>query len=97
MNVPVSSRVVQWRKTEDLRELRNYKKISENLGNDENSPAGDPNVKFWQLCKKFEKTLLKNLLKKHWFYVIYGLVWENVRKHIFISNSAKTPCNLNFL
>ena len=47
MNVPVSSRVVQWRKTEDLRELRNYKKISENLGNDENSPAGDPKVKFW--------------------------------------------------
>ena len=61
VNVQVASRVLERRKTQDLRKLRNFKKISEKLGTDSKSSVGYPKAKLWQVRQKIQKeTVVKH-------------------------------------
>ena len=83
MNVRFASRVAEKLKTQDLRKLGNFKRISEKLGIGGKSLAGQTKAKYQQMRLKIVRNIMQSIPKKRLFYLI---LW------IFLQYFAQLAC-----
>ena len=70
VNVRFASRVAEKLKTQDLRKLGNFKRISEKLGIGGKSLGGQTKAKYQQMRLKIVRNIMQSIPKKRLFYLI---------------------------
>ena len=65
-----ASRVAEKLKTQDLRKLGNFKRISEKLGIGGKSLGGQTKAKYQQMRLKIVRNIMQSIRKKRLFYLI---------------------------
>ena len=65
-----ASRVAEKLKTQDLRKLGNFKRISEKLGIGGKSLGGQTKAKYQQMRLKIVRNIMQSIPKKRLFYLI---------------------------